>query len=139
MEIYEQNIRDFKGVGKLFPVVVIIDNDDGAKEIKKRLKINKHKTIKPFYHFAENLYVLVIPKVEDKAIEDLFDSKILSTKVDGKIFNREKEINTKQEYGKIVFAEKVIKPMQQSIKFDGFKEVFEGLKLIIEDYQKKNV
>ena len=24
-------------------------------------------------------------------------------------------------------------------KFDGFKEVFEGLKLIIEDYQKRNV
>ena len=59
--------------------------------------------------------------------------------VDGKVFNREKEINTKQEYGKIVFAEKVIRPMQQSINFDGFKEVFEGLKLIIEDYQKRNV
>ena len=139
MEIYEQNIKGFKGVGKLFPVVVIIDNDDGAKEIKKRIKITQHKTIKSFYHFVENLYVLIIPKVEDKAIEDLFDSKILSTKVDGKIFNREKGIDTKKEYGKIVFAEKVIKPMQQSIKFDGFKEVFEGLQLIIEDYQKRNV
>ena len=106
MEIYEQNISSFKGVGKLFPVVVIIDNDDGAKEIKKRLKINQNEKLKSFYHFVENSYVLIIPKVEDKAIEDLFDSKILSTKVDGKIFNREKEIDTKKEYGKIVLAEK---------------------------------
>lgn len=139
MEIYEQNIRGFKGVGKLFPVVVIIDNDDGAKEIKKKLEINQHKTLKSFYNFVENLYVLIIPKVKDKEIEDLFDPKILSTNVDGKIFNREKEIDTKKEYSKIVFAEKVIKPMQQSINFDGFKEVFEGLQLIIEDYQKRNV
>ena len=139
MEIYEQNISGFKGVGKLFPVVVIIDNDHGSKEIKNRLKINQNETFKSFYHFVENLYLLIIPKIGNKAIEDLFDSKILSTKVDGKNFNREKEINTKKEYGKIVFAEKVIKPMQQSINFDGFKEVFEGLQLIIEDYQKRNV
>lgn len=139
IEIYEQNIKGFKGGGKLFPVVVIIDNDDGAKEIKKRLKINQNETPKSFYHFVENLYVLIIPKVKDEAIEDLFDSKTLSTKVDGKIFNRKKEIDTRKEYGKIVFAEKVIKPNQQRINFDGFKEVFEGLQLIIEDYQKRNV
>lgn len=139
IEIYEQSIKDFKGVGKLFPVVIIIDNDAGAKEIKKKLKIKQTETIKSFYHFAENLYVLIIPKNKDKAIEDLFDSKTLNVKVDGKIFNREKEIDTKKEYGKIVFAEKVIKPNQQNIKFDGFKEVFEGLRLIIGDYKKRNV
>jgi len=139
MEIYEQNIGSFKGAGKVFPVVVIIDNDDGAIEIKKRLKIKQNDTIKSFYHFAENLYVLIIPKIEGKAIEDLFDSEILRTKVDGKIFNREKQIDTKKEYGKIVFAEKVIKPMQQSINFGGFKEVFDELQLVIEDYQKRNV
>ena len=29
--------------------------------------------------------------------------------------------------------------MQQSINFGGFKEVFDELQLVIEDYQKRNV
>jgi len=138
IEIYKKNMERFKSVGKLFPVVIIIDNDDGAKEIKKELKTRKISKIKSFYYFAENLYVLIIPKNKDKAIEDLFDSKTLNVKIDGKIFNREKQIDTKKEYGKIVFAEKVIKPMQQRIDFKGFDEVFEGLQSVIEDYQKRN-
>ncbi len=136
MEMYEQNMMKFKGVGKAQPVVIIIDNDDGAKEVKKKLKIKQNATIKPFYHFTENLYVLIIPKTKNKAIEDLFDSKTLRAKVDGKIFNREKKIDSKKEYGKIVFAEKVIKSNQKSIDFDKFKEVFDELILIVKDYQK---
>jgi len=125
IEIYEQNISIFKEAGKHYPVVIILDNDDGAKEIKKKLKVKNSDKIKPFYHFVENLYILIIPEIKGKAIEDLFDSKTLDTKVDGKIFNREKEIDTKREYGKIVFAEKVVKANQQNIDFDRFKEVFE--------------
>lgn len=139
MEVYEKNLSNFNGSGKSFPVIVIIDNDDGSIEIKKKLNINKEKTLKSFYHFTENLYVLIIPKTKDKAIEDLFDSKILSMKVDGKIFNSGKKIDPEKEYGKIVFAEKVIKANQQHINFEGFKEVFEGFRLIIDDYRKRNV
>ncbi|MBW2054069.1 MAG: ribonuclease H, partial [Deltaproteobacteria bacterium] len=112
---------------------------DGAEEIIKKIKNNQLSTSKLIYHFVDNLYVLIIPQDKDKEIEDLFEDKILSTKVNGKIFNREKEINVDKEYGKYVFANKVIKSMQQSINFDGFKEVFDGLRLIIEDYQKRRV
>lgn len=139
MEVYAKYLNNFNGKGKSFPVIVIIDNDDGSIEIKKKLNINKGKKLKSFYHFEENLYVLIIPKTKDKAIEDLFDSKILSMKVDGKIFNRGKKIDTEKEYGKIVFAEKVIKANQQHIDFEGFKEVFEGFRLIIDDYRKRTV
>lgn len=139
MEIYEKNISKFKVDGKAYPVVIIIDNDDGAKEIKNILKIKKGDTIKSFYHFVENVYVLIIPKHKDKAIEDLFESKVLKIKIDGKVFNRGKELDTKKEYGKIVFAEKVIKTNQQSINFDSFKEVFNELRLTIDDYRRKNV
>lgn len=139
MEIYEQNICKFNGGGKSFPVVVIIDNDDGANKIKKTLKIKNSDGIKDFYHFIENLYVLIIPKDEGKAIEDLFEPKVLRTKIDGKVFNREKEIDAKKEYGKIVFAEKVVRENQQHIDFAGFKEVFDKLRLTIDDYRGKNV
>ncbi len=120
-------------------MVIIIDNDDGANEIKKKLKVKNGDEIKDFYHFAENLYILIIPKDEGKAIEDLFDPKILRTKIDGKDFNRGKEIDAKKEYGKIVFAEKVVKEKQQHIDFVGFKEVFDRLRLTIDDYRNKKV
>ena len=139
IEIYEQSINIFKAEGKRCPVVVIIDNDDGAKEIKKRLKINPTDTINSFYYFAENLYVLIIPRTKNKAIEDLFGKDVLETKIDGKSFNRSKKIDTKKEYGKIVFAEKVVKANQQRINFGDFKEVFDKLRLTIDDYREKNV
>ncbi len=135
--MYKKNMERFKGRGKLFPVVMILDNDDGSEDIRKKLKNKGHKTSKEFYHFAENLYVLIIPKDKDKAIEDLFDSTTLDTKVDGKKFNRKKDIDTKTEYGKFIFTEKVIRPKQKDINFDGFKEVFDVLKLIVENYQTK--
>lgn len=135
LEIYEKNMKKFKGTGKLSPVVIIIDNDDGADGIKKRLKIKGNETHTHFYHFAENLYVLIIPK--NKAIEDLFDSTTLGTKIDGKTFNSKKKIDIKTEYGKSIFAEKVIRPKQKDIDFNGFKEVFDTLKLIVKDYQTK--
>ncbi|MCD6564378.1 MAG: retron Ec67 family RNA-directed DNA polymerase/endonuclease [Bacteroidales bacterium] len=139
MEIYEKNISKFKVKGKAYPVIIIIDNDDGSKEIKKRLNIKNDEKIKDFYHFVENLYVLIIPKDKDKAIEDLFDTGVRKTKIDGKVFNRGKKIDEKKEYGKIVFAEKVIKANQQKINFDRFKEVFDEVQKIIEDYKKRNV
>jgi 5S rRNA maturation endonuclease (ribonuclease M5) len=139
MEIYEKNITKFKVKGKAYPVIIIIDNDDGSKEIKKRLNIKNDEEIKDFYHFVENLYVLIIPKDKDKAIEDLFDARVLKIKIDGKVFNRGKKIDDKKEYGKIVLAEKVIKANQQKINFDGFKEVFDGVQKIIEDYKERNV
>jgi len=139
MEIFEKNMCTFHAGGKSFPIIIIIDNDDGAEEIKKKLKIKNNEEIKEFYHFIENLYVLIIPKDKGKAIEDLFEPEVLMEKVNGKIFNRQKELDTKKEYGKIVFAEKVVRANQQHINFDGFKEVFNKLRTIIDDYSKKNV
>ena len=138
MEIYKKYMCRFSVGGKSFPVVVIIDNDDGAVEIKKKLDIKSNDRIKDFYHYVENLYVLIIPKDEDKAIEDLFEPIVLEKRIDGKVFNREKNINAEKEYGKIVFAEKVVRENQQHINFNSFKEVFDKLRLVIDDYRKIN-
>ena len=133
----------FAGEGKQNPIIMLVDNDDGSEEIKKQLKKIKklHEDelkSKTFCYYAENLYLLFVPKNDDKAIEDLFDDETLKIKIDGKVFNRKKKIDTKKEYGKIVFAEKVIREKQKDINFDGFKEVFDNFKLIINDYRKKN-
>ena len=137
LKTYEKDMGQFAGEGKQNPIIMLMDNDDGSEEIKKQLNEDELKS-KTFCHYAENLYLLFVPKNDDKAIEDLFDDEILKIKIDGKVFNRGKEIDTKKEYGKIVFAEKVIREKQKDINFDGFKEVFDNFKLIINDYRKKN-
>jgi hypothetical protein len=42
---------------------------------------------------------LIIPKDKGKAIEDFFEPDILNTKIDGKVFNRQKKIDKNKEYG----------------------------------------
>ena len=101
---------------------------------------------KDFYHFCGNVYVLIIPKdgsktIEDKrstskAIENLFEPEVLTRKVKGKDFNRNKNIDAKREYRKSVFASEVVRKGQQSINFSGFKEVFDRLRLTIDDDRK---
>ena len=129
----------FKAPRNSYPVVVIVDNDDGSKEIKKKLKINNGDAITDFYHFSDNLYVLIVPKNKTGAIEDLFDNDVLNTKIDGKVFNRGKSIDANIEYGKIVFAEKVISANQKKISFDKFREVFDRLRIIVDDCRDKIV
>jgi retron-type reverse transcriptase len=143
MGIYEKYMKPFKGEGKKYPVMILIDDDSGSKEIIKILKkLGKLDSLKPFSFFLENLYIVRISSgsVTGKmAIEDLFDEKTLGTKIDGKKFNRKPRIDSATEYGKIVFAEKVVKANQDSIDFGGFKEVLNRFKSVIEDYKQKNV
>ena len=134
--MYKNLIKTFRGKGKHCPIIILVDNDDGAKDIRNKLK-DDMKISNSCYHYVENLYVIIAPREKGKAIECLFDDKTLDTKIDGKSFNRAKDIDIKREYGKIVFAEKVIKAKQNEINFDGFKEIFDNFKLIIEDYDKK--
>lgn len=138
MKIYGKYMKPFKGEGKRHPVIMLIDNDSGAKEIKNKLP--EEGSSEKFSRFVENLYVILIPSPNDEervAIEDLFEKEVLDTKVDGKTFNREPRIDPKTEYGKIIFAEKVVKVNQEKIKFDGFKEVFNRLKEVVSDYSSK--
>jgi hypothetical protein len=136
MSMYKQWMTSFEGKGKKHPVIILIDNDHGADQIKKILK--SYNSTKPFFHFVENLYVIHTPPFngkDDTAIEDLFTSETLETKVDGKKFNLSKQLNAATEYGKIVFAEKVIKPNQKNIDFSGFQGVFERFVGAMTDYQ----
>lgn len=138
MGIYGEIIKTFKGRGKCCPVIMLVDNDDGSKGIKKKIENSNGKKLTggSFCHFTENLYVLSVPE-KGKEIEDLFNRKTLEERIDGKKFSRAKDINTRKEYGKNVFAEKVVKAKQNEINFNEFKEIFDNFKLIIDDYSGK--
>jgi len=140
IEFYEEYTKPFKGVGKKHPVIMLADNDDGAKDIKGKLK-DKDFT-KPFIYHLENLYVVPVPIIKghkSTAIEDLFEKKVLETKVEGKKFNRNDSIDPENEYGKMVFAKKVVEANLVKINFSGFEQVIDRFKVVIEDYNSKRI
>jgi 5S rRNA maturation endonuclease (ribonuclease M5) len=142
INMYEKNMKSFKGEGRKYPVIILVDNDDGADRIKSRIKnklnISDDVTANNYYNFIDNLYIMFAPAAKYGAIEDLFDAATLNTELNGKTFSSAKDINNKTEYSKIVFAEKVIKEKQKEINFDNFKSVFDNFKLIINEYDKQN-
>jgi 5S rRNA maturation endonuclease (ribonuclease M5) len=148
INMYKDGFKHFKGKGKKYPVIIVLDNDKATGDIKSRiqeqLKLNNDKTAdkkkqkqkldtNKYYHFAHNLYILFVIHKKDKEIEDLFDEDILNTKIGGKTFSRKDNINMETEYSKIIFAEKVIKAKQKNVNFDGFKPVFNKVENIIEE------
>ena len=122
-----------------FPVIVLIDNDKGAKEIFSTIKATTKTVTKidgslPYYHIAQGLYVVPTPKlngVAESKIEDFFPAKTLSEVLDGKRFNPENEDLKPDEYGKHYFAEYVVKKNQDSIDFSGFKPLLDVISTII--------
>lgn len=142
INMYEKNMKGFKGEGRKYPVIVLVDNDDGSGRIKSRIKnqleIKDELNADKHYKFIDNLYIMFAPTEKTGAIEDLFDTVTLNTKLNSKIFSHAKTINKEKEYGKIVFAEKVIKVKQKEINFDNFKSVFDKFKLIIKEHSEQN-
>lgn len=152
LNIYEENINKFRRSENNFPVIMILDNDKGAKSIKKKIKLKEEKKDEKYkiynniedisgneaiYFYTKNLYILIIPKEKGKAIESFFDSTVFSTLINGKKFDPEKAHGDETSYAKYMFADKVVRANQQNINFDKFKEIFDDIRFIIEDYKKR--
>lgn len=101
------------------PVIIVVDNDQQSGDMWSFIKeTTESKTdidgAKPFYHVAKNLYVVPIPSggKKDVYIEKLFPSKWLAETLDGRKFKpiqKKGEKLKSNEYGKMEFAEKVIR------------------------------
>jgi hypothetical protein len=124
------------------PVIILIDNDDGAGPIFSVIKDNYGKTINlaspdAFFHITDNLYLIKTPQLPGKAktcIEDFFESSLLNTPLGGKTFNPNKEKESPTEFGKHIFAEKVVRPKAATLKWDGFAPLLQGVCDVIDHY-----
>lgn len=141
---YCKQIRGFTAPGGNHPVIVFIDNDDGKGEVIKAVGKITNKPIfgtEPYLHVFRNLYVVltpVIPPATKSCIEDFFDAATLHTEHQGKTFNPAKQIDISKEYGKVVFAHKVIRPHAATINFDGFKPLLDRVQMVIDEHAKKS-
>jgi RNA-directed DNA polymerase len=138
---YREQMAPFLCPGKAHPVLLVVDSDSGASEVRKqaaRILTVKVDGNDPFYHLVENLYLVLLPLPEGKAkaaIEDYFEESVRKTRLGEKSFNPdEKSFDKAENYGKHVFADKVVKAQQASIDFAGFRPLLERIDSAIADY-----
>jgi RNA-directed DNA polymerase len=62
---------------------------------------------------------------------------VLSTKIDGKTFNPDKEHDAPGEFGKVVFAERIVRPQAATIDFSGFDPLLARIDAVLDDYAKR--
>lgn len=142
---YAKVLKTYKHLPLKHPVIMIIDNDEGTKEVFGMLRqiAPVHTGISltstgQFYRVTANLYLIKTPETGINkgmtCIEDLFDPAVLAVKLDGKDFDPNKKHNASGKYGKHVFAEKVIRPNKATLNFDKFDPLLERIVAVMDDY-----
>jgi RNA-directed DNA polymerase len=146
LEKWKDRLVKFKHRPMKHPVIVLIDNDDGATQIFNLLQGKKFgitiglATDLPFYHLGGPLYLIKTPVkgTDHKSCpEDFFDPAVLATKVNGKTFNPHKDHEAPGEYGKVIFAEQVVRPQANIIDFSGFDPLLTRIEAVLEDYASR--
>ncbi len=138
---YKKETKDFTGPGLTEPVVILYDNDDGAKRIRSAIKqaSNVMPTgAEPFVHVIKNLYAVPTPlgaNATSSTIEDFFDASLKVTVVDGKTFNSDDGFDKDKHYSKVVFAHKVVRPKADTIDFSGFRPLLTNLTAAINKHR----
>jgi RNA-directed DNA polymerase len=144
IHLQRHKIKPYTHAPMSAPVIILIDNDEGAKSVFKAVKSAHDLTINhlspaPFHHLSGNLYLVKTPvgalPSGQTCIEDLFPPDVLSTKIDGKPFDKNKLHGDHSSYGKIVFADKVIRPQASTIDFSGFVSTLQALVAVISHYK----
>ena len=144
---YAEDLRNFEDKKAQNPVILILDNDSGPKDLLNHLvkKVkscpNDLATIKNsgFIHLFHNLYLILTPLNaggKDSAMEDLFDAATLGTVIDGKTFSPDKHIDISKHYGKHIFSTKVVRSNKAKINFDKFKYIFNEVEKVKQHFSK---
>lgn len=141
---YERSSKIYRFRPLAFPVIIFIDNDNGADEVFKAIKQTygmsiEHSTDKDFYHLGQNLYLIkteatTTEKNFHSCIEDYFDPILLKTELNGRKFNPHKEHDAPGEYGKTAFAKNVIAANASSIDFSKFSTIFDRISKVLVHY-----
>lgn len=136
---YRTESKFFQSTGIRQPLVILLDNDSGADTVlaylvKTGVAANRSDS---FIHVSGNLYIVLTPLGPGGTptmIESFFDSIITEKKIDGKKFNPGNKIDAKTEYGKAVFAHKVVVADAEKINFAAFGNLLINIERAIEDF-----
>mgnify|MGYP006909082538 CR=1 FL=1 len=146
IEKYSDLVDSFKCVGLDEPVIIVVDNDSGPRGKNgvyaklKKYGINGADGSARYYYITKNLYLVPLPKDaagKDIAFEDLFDAGTLSKVHKGKKFNRKNKIDEEKEFGKVVFANQIVKKHRKEIDFSKFEPLLDIFLDVFKDYSDR--
>lgn len=139
---YTNNLKNYAHKPMANPVIILCDNDGGPKTVFKNAekkggtKITT-TTTDPFYYLGENLYLVKVPEgatPHPREIEELFQPALLATKLNGKSFDPKKDHGDDTHYGKVAFAESVVRANASTVDFSGFEELLERIEAVLKHY-----
>lgn len=126
------------------PVIILIDNDSGSGPVFGAMKeygiAVGQNTTASFYHVCYNIYVVKTPELGPlgtSCIEDLLPPAVLATKLDGRALSLAKEWDSKTHYGKLDFADRVVRSNYKAIDFSRFEPLLDRLLAVIADYPSR--
>lgn len=142
VEGYEQRLKKYKKPLLSHPVIVLVDNDDGANGINNLIK-NKFKSEsepgKPVIVTKNLLYVRTpeLPGKKLTMIEDFFNHDVRAEKIRGKTFSpRLEDGESVAHYSKKIFAEEIISRKAKHLNFDSFCPILDLIVKSINIYSK---
>lgn len=143
IDCYTNSLKNYVHKPMASPVIVLCDNDDGAKKLFKSASSKGGQkvdtsTTDPFYHLGENLYLVKVPEgnaPQQLEIESLFQPALLKTKLNGKAFDPKKDHGDATYYGKVVFAESVVRANAGKVDFSGFEELLSRIEGVLKHYK----
>jgi RNA-directed DNA polymerase len=128
-----------------YPVIVLVDNDAGAKDIYGAIsgitKKPRPTGTEQFIHVVGNMYVVPTPLSAGgakTAIEDFFDAKTLAETLGAKTFSRAPKIDDTKHFGKAAFAREIVEKKAGSIDFSRFSDILDGVVAVMADYAKRH-
>lgn len=142
---FKGRIEEYKAWSQEQPIILLTDNDDGAKKVFGAVKGNSASspTINDnsdFYPVNNNLYLVKTPHItgkKDTAIEDLFDPYQAWEKklIGARKFTRKNDFDEDKFYGKREFAEQIIAKNFAQVNFDGFKPLLDRIVSVINHHK----
>jgi len=137
---YVAELTRFKAPGKLHPVLLLVDNDDGAKplfSIARQFTKGKFDPTKGFVHVFEQLYLVPTPIPAGggaSVIENSFGASIWNLTLGGKQFSPKSKSDPTTHFGKHILSQ-YVQNNAGKIDFSGFAEILRRLNAAIDDYR----
>lgn len=139
---YRKRTERITAPGLRHPVIVVYDNDDGAKPIRNAIKQTNKTEVKgsePYVHIHKNLYAVPTPFSNDgkhTCIEDFFDEATRATIIGGKTFCPGDGFDGTKHYGKKVFAHQVVRPNADKLYFGRFRQLVANIVSVIAAHEE---
>lgn len=148
---YAENYEKYKAPRPEHPVLIIVDNDSGPKDLVNLIANKKIGNIYPsnpshsnydvrnsgYIHLFHNLYIIFTPLPAGSSSSDI---ELLFKDVDrlrvykGKSFNTASKRDNSKDLSKEAFATHIVSAQKNVIDFDGFKGLFDRVVDVINHY-----